>query len=305
MNGLHRIAVFLFLAYLLAAPLSAAPPGNLAQRLDSLVRAFHGTAGIYTRNLRTGETIAINADTCFPTASMIKVTILCGIFDKLERDELKYNQTLVYRDTLKYDDGLCGSLKDTSHVTLADLVTLMICYSDNTASLWLQSLAGTGTVINNWLEHHDFRHTRVNSRTPGREAMRATFGWGVTTPKEMAELVAGIVTGKFFRPGTTDEMCRVLGTTYWTGAAISQIPPSVKVLSKQGAVDESRSEVDLVYAPSGAYVFCAITKDQKDVRWVHDNEGEVLVRTISRALWEHFEPSSMWRPADEGKKWEK
>ena len=55
---------------------------------------------------------------------------------------------------------------------------LMITMSDNTASLWLQSLAGTGVVINQWLAAHGFDSTRVNSRTPGREANRASTAGG-------------------------------------------------------------------------------------------------------------------------------
>jgi beta-lactamase class A len=303
-NGLRRIASPLILSFFMAGILAAAPD-NLTQRLDSLVRAFHGTAGIYMRNIRTGETITINADTLFPTASMIKVTILCGIFDKLERGELKYNQTLVYRDSLKYDDGICGSLKDSSTVTLADLVTLMICFSDNNASRWLQSIAGTGTIINSWLGHHGFEKTRVNAKTAERDAMYERYGWGMTTPREIAGLLAGIAGGTFFHPGTTAEMIRVLGTTSWTGEALSEIPPTVKVLSKQGAVDRSKSEVVLVYAPSGPYVFSVITKGQTDTRWEYDNEGYVLLRTVSRLFWEYAEPSSTWQPAGEGKKWEK
>ena len=62
----------------------------------------------------------------------------------------------------------------------------MITMSYNTASLWCQHLAGTGTAINQWLEKHGFIHTRVNSRTPGREFARSRYGWGQTSPREMA-----------------------------------------------------------------------------------------------------------------------
>jgi beta-lactamase class A len=48
---------------------------------------------------------------------------------------------------------------------------------------------------------------------------------------------------------------------------LSQIPPTVQVASKQGAVNQSRSEVVLVNAPSGDYVFCVITKNQQDESW--------------------------------------
>ena len=84
---------------------------------------------------------------------------------------------------------------------------------------------------------------------------------------------------------------------YWTGEALSQLPPTVQAASKQGAVDQSRSEVVLVNAPSGDYVFCLITKNQQDESWTYDNEGYVLLRRVSALLWRHFEPDHRWTPA--------
>jgi beta-lactamase class A len=93
-------------------------------------------------------------------------------------------------------------------------------------------------------------------------------------------------------------MYRVLTRIYWNDEALSQIPPYVQVASKQGAVNASRSEVVLVNAPSGDYVFCVITKNQQDQSWEDENEGFVLLRDVSRTLWKYFEPDSEWQPAE-------
>jgi beta-lactamase class A len=62
-------------------------------------------------------------------------------------------------------------------------------------------------------------------------------------------------------------------------------------------VDQSRSEVVLVNAPSGDYVFCVITKHQRDESWQQGNEGYVLLRRVSALLWRYFEPKHRWTPA--------
>jgi len=278
---------------------------NLQSKLEALVRDFKGDAGAYVYHVRTGITAAVNADTLFPTASMIKVPILLGLFDRINRGELKYNQEMLYRDSLKYDDGITGSLRDSTRIPLCELVTLMICFSDNTASLWLQQLAGTGNAINAWLEANGFHKTRVNSRTRGREEFRSMYGWGMTTPREMARLLLRINEGTAVSHDASEEMHRILGTIHWTGEALSQIPPAVKTMSKQGSVDQSKSEVVLVHAPSGDYVFCVITKNQRDTRWTPDNEGLVLLRSVSRMLWDYFEPTSEWTPSADRVRWEK
>ena len=57
----------------------------------------------------------------------------------------------------------------------------MLTTSDNTASLWLQSLAGTGTRINKIFDSLGLVYARVNSGTPGREENRKLYGWAQTT----------------------------------------------------------------------------------------------------------------------------
>jgi len=277
----------------------------LQQKIDALVKGFKGDVGVYVRHLKTGQTAAIQADTLFPTASMVKVPILCGVFDKIQKGELKYNQQLVYRDSLKYDDGVAGSFRDSTKIQLSEIVMLMITLSDNTAALWLQQLAGTGTTINEWLEANGFHQTRVNSRTPGREAQRAIYQWAQTTPHEMATLMMTIYQGHAVSPAASEQMFRVLSKQYWDGEGPSQIPPNIHVATKNGAVNASKSEVLLVNAPSGDYVYCVMTKNQQDQRWEDDNEGNVMLRKVARVLWEYFEPESSWKPSPETKNWAK
>ena len=279
------------------------PDPVLQQKLETIVHGFKGDVGVFVRNLRTGQMAAINADTLFPTASMIKVPILCGIFDKINKGELKYNQTLVYRDSLKYDDGVTGSFRDSTKIALSEVIMLMITLSDNTASLWLQKLAGTGTLVNDWLEKNGFHQTRVNSRAAGRYANWQEYGWGQTTPREMADLLQMIYEGRAIGTSESEQMYRVLTKPYWDCEALSQMPPTVHAASKSGSVDASKSEVVLVNAPSGDYVFCVITKHQADTSWEPGNEGYVLLRQVSAFLWRWFEPKHPWSPAVGAEKW--
>ena len=73
---------------------------KLENKLRVLLSSFHGTAGVYVRNLKTGKEAAINADTIFPTASIVKVPILVGIFKKIDEGVYTYHQPLIYRDSI-------------------------------------------------------------------------------------------------------------------------------------------------------------------------------------------------------------
>ena len=270
---------------------------KLNLKIKELTSGFNGLAGIYVRNIKTGKVAEFNADTIFPTASMIKIPIMCSVFDKIEKGELSYHQPLVYRDSLLYaGEDILGSFTDGEKISLSKVQMLSITTSDNTASLWLQKLVG-GENINNWLASNGFMDTRVNSITAGRENDREKYGWGQTTPREMASLILKIRQEKAVSEPASERMYRNLIRIYWDGEALSQIPPYIQVASKQGAIDESRSEVVLVNAPHGDYVFCIITKNQQDTSWESNNEGFALIRKLSALLWNYFEPGSDWHPA--------
>lgn len=278
---------------------------HLQAELEKLIHDFHGTAGVYVENLRTHKMAAVNADTVFPTASIIKVPILIGVFDKIKSGALQYNQPLLY-DTARFrgGSGLMQFFKDSSKTSLDVLISLMIGYSDNVAALWCQELAGGGAEINRLLEKMGFKDTRVNSRTPGRETAYHDYGWGQTTPREMAAILKLIRQQKAVDAASSDCMYRQMSHIFYDGYALSEIPPYVQTASKQGMVNDSRSELVMVNAPHGDYVFYIATKNNKDERWEKDCEAWVLARKVSALLWHYFEPgeSGKWHPAKEALK---
>jgi beta-lactamase class A len=271
---------------------------KLQKKIEETIQGFNGEIGIYVKNLRTGKTVSIKADTIFPTASIVKVPILIGVMDKIQKGELGYDSTIVYKDSLLYEGSdILGSFKNDEKILLKKVMMLMLTTSDNTASLWLQSLAGKGTRINEILDSLGLIYTRINSRTPGREDNRTQYGWGQTTPKEMGLIFEKIYRNEIFSAAACDRMMRCLGRNYWDlNEAISQIPPYIEVFSKNGCVNAVRSEVLLVNAPHNPYIFCIFTKNNKDIQWTHNNEAWTMARKISLMLWRYFEPKDKWEP---------
>jgi beta-lactamase class A len=286
----------LFAALLLSVSAFAQTDAKLTAELQNAIKGFNGQVGIYVQNLKTGKTAAINADTLFPTASMIKVSIQCGLMDKIEKGEIQYNQKLAYNDSLLYKgEDILGSFKNGDTIEVSKVALLMITMSDNTASLWLQKLVGSD-YINNWLATNGFKVMRDNSHATGRDSMHARYGWGVTTPYEMCRLFTLIRNGQAVSAAASERMLRNMGRIFWDDKALSQIPPYIQTASKQGALDAYKSETVLVRAPHGDYVFCITTNHNKDQRWTEDNEAVVLIRKISALLWHYFEPTDNYTP---------
>ena len=217
--------------------------------------------------------------------------ILIGVIDKIQKGELGYDSTIVYKDSLLYEGSdILGSFKSDEKILLKKVMMLMLTTSDNTASLWLQSLAGKGTRINEILDSLGLIYTRVNSRTPGREANRQMYGWAQTTPREMGTLMEKIYRGEAISKKASEKMIRLLGRNYNDEQAIAEIPPYIFVASKNGCVNASRSEILLVMAPHGPYIFSVTTKNLTDQSWENSNEAWVLTRRLSAMCWNYFEP---------------
>lgn len=271
---------------------------KLEQALIELTSDFNGIAGVYVYNLKTHKEAGVHADTIFPTASVVKVPILVSLFKKIDQGQYTLNDSLLYRDERAYGgSGLMQFFKDSTKTDIRTAAALMITYSDNTTSLWCQELAGGGKEINAYMEKLGLKDTRVNSRTEGREEIWEKYGWGQTTPREMAHLLMKIKKSELGNPAASEEMYRMLTNSFYTDYSLSQIPPYVQTAAKQGMVDDSRSELVMVNAPHGDYVFYFATKNNKDESWEYRNEAWELSRKISAYLWNYFEPDYGWKPA--------
>ncbi|KGE12871.1 beta-lactamase [Sphingobacterium deserti] len=272
---------------------------KLTHNLKDLVAGFEGEIGIYVHHLKSNRTVEISADSIFPTASIVKVPLLVGVFNKIDSGALKLNAN--YRYTLEREyggSGLMQLFKDSAEIDLSTMISLMLTYSDNVASIWCQELAGGGQAINPLMEKLGLNETKVNSRTTGREKLWKQYGWGQTTPREIVKLMTMIRQGEIFSPRLSNKMYRYLKNQFYNERSLSQFPAYVATASKTGSVDAARGEVVFVHGPSGDFVFAVLTKDNKDQRWTRDNTAEELTRKIANTIWNHFEPKHEFAPFD-------
>jgi beta-lactamase class A len=282
------------------APATLPNPSALRKQLETIAENVHGTLGYSFHHLKTGDRLDRKADEPFPTASTIKLAILCTAIEKQQAGKIGYYDARTFEPgDRRGGAGFIQNYKDGTKIELKELLHLMITISDNTATAMMIKWLGA-MEVNGWLDRHGLKTTHLLSQLPESETelkkLNELHGLGVTTPNEMRSLVEMVGDGRAGTPAGCDEMHRILSHQYFDGGLPSEIPPWVCVASKSGAVDRSRSEVALVHSPSGDYALAVYTKDNQDIRWVHDNEGEEAIRAISRAIWKHYHPKVKWSP---------
>ncbi len=292
----------LLVAAVLHVPTVAVPPKlhALKNQLDAIADNFHGTLGYSFHHIKSRDRLERKGDEPFPTASTIKLAILFTAMEKQQDGKIGYYEARTFEPgDRRGGAGFIQNYKDGTKVELKELLHLMITISDNTATAMMIKWLGA-MEVNSWLDRHGLKTTRLLSQLPESETelkkLNELWGLGVTTPNDMRSLMEMVGDGRAGTPAACDEMHRILNHQYFDGGIPSEIPPWVCVASKSGAVDRSRSEVALVHSPSGDYAIAVYTKENQDLRWVHDNEGEKAIRAISRAIWKHFHPKIKWSP---------
>jgi beta-lactamase class A len=286
-----------------------AKSNSLRTELETIVNEFHGKVGYSLHHLKSGELFQHLGDEPFPTASTIKLAILCAAMEKVQKGEIGYDDARpLTENDRQYGTGLLHNYRAGTKIPMRDLLDLMITHSDNTAAVMVGQWLGTA-AINGWLERHGFKLTRLLVPFPYQgnfEEAQAkggkdwdlikVWGIGVTTPNEMRLLMEMILDGRAGTPAACEQMQRILSHQYYDDGIASQVPLWVSVASKHGSEDATRSDVAIVHSPSGDYVLSIYTKDAKDtgVKW--DNEQDTAIRAISRAVWRHYHPRSKWSP---------
>lgn len=287
---------------------AAASPSPIETRITARLASFRGAMGVFAIHLDTGETIAVNADTRFPTASLIKTGVMVEVFRLIETGRLRRDQPVPLADEIKVGgSGVLHSLRGGSSWSVADLLFLMMALSDNTATNMLISLTGT-QAVNERMESLGLKQTRLYRPTfRGGQAdafpeEEKEYGLGSSTPREMAGLMERIARGQAVSPQASKDMEALLGKQQIHEILCRLLPGSdtgVTVAHKTGQDEEKlpdaagapgsvRTDAGIVTTPKGRYVIAIFARHAADMRWTVDNEALVTGAEVSRQVFDHF-----------------
>jgi beta-lactamase class A len=265
----------------------------LRKTLDSIADAHQGVVGYAVIDLATNTRMSRRGDEKFPTASLIKVPILVTVYDLVAKGQLSLDDPLTM---LKIDkvpgSGIIQHLHDGMILTVRDAAYLMITISDNTATNLLLDRIIIRRV---WakMDSLGLTQTRVHSKSFLRNSSVAMdssvkYGLGVTTPNEMARLFEHLAHGRAVSPSADSAM---LGILYNTNSEMmmQRFAGGVRTAHKSGETNEVRTECSLFELPN-RIVACVLTKENKDTRWIVDNEAQLTVARMGEAI------VKAWRP---------
>lgn len=272
-------------------PVVHADTTALKRVLDSIADAHHGVVGYSVIDLESGERISRRGDETFPTASLIKVAILVTVYDLVSKGRLSLDDPLT---VLKIDQvpgsGIVQFLHNGTVLTVHDAAWLMSTISDNTATNLLLDRIIIRRVWDK-MDSLGLHHTRVNSKTFLRSSSialdsSAKYGFGVTTPNEMAHLFELLAQGKAVNPTADSTMLEILEHNV-TDFMLQRYAGGARAAHKDGEDNAVKTECTLWYLRNRV-IACVLTKENKDQRWILDNEPQLTMANMGLAIINAF-----------------
>jgi beta-lactamase class A len=261
---------------------------RLHRTLDSLAEAHRGVVGYSVHNLDTGERLSRRGDEKFPTASLIKVTVLVTLYDLVDKGLISPDDRL----TMAKIDRVPGSgtlqfMHDGLEVTVRDAAWLMSTISDNTATNLLLDKVGIRRVWEK-MDSLGLRQTRIHAKvflarfTSVAPDSSAKYGLGVTTPNEMARLFALMADGRAVSARADSAMLDILAHNE-DYQMMQRYLSGVRAPRKTGATDQVRTECALFYLQSRVAA-CVLTRENQDRRWLIDNEAQLTLARMGQVI---------------------
>jgi beta-lactamase class A len=290
----------------------AAGPAPLKTRLEREVRRFPGSIGVAVRNLDTGESLAVNGDTRFPTASLIKVAVMVEVYHQIAEGKFQAETPITLAETDKAGDEpvVLNQFHPGISLTVSDLLALMIAFSDNTATNLLVRRVGVAEVDRRMAAYglpntKIFRPTFRDGHADVFPEEEREFGLGMTTPNEMARLVELIAEGKIVSRAACDEMLAMMERQQDRAMIPRSLPfdrDKISVANKTGWDEEKlpgpsgikgdvRSDAAYVKSPRARYVIAICARQIRDKSPTVDNQALVTGARLSRMVYDHFNAS--------------
>lgn len=312
---MRRLLLPLLLVALISLHGQSTPQRDrMDQRIRAAIAGFHATTSLYAKNLDTGESYGARENDRVRTASTIKLAIMATVFDAVAHGRAQWNDPLVMEERDKVGgSGVIRELSGGTHLSIRDLVHMMIVVSDNTATNLLLDRF-TAEAVNAEMDKLGLKQTRclrkilIDGQEPsgfsqaGRLESNHHFGLGVTTPREMVSLLEMMERGELASAEASREMIAILKRQQYKDG-IGRRTGDLAVASKSGALDRMRSDAGIVYTPGGRIAIDITCDDLDKVDYSADNAGNIFISELTGILLEGLEGKQAdRRPANAAKK---
>ncbi|MBO0834310.1 MAG: serine hydrolase [Actinobacteria bacterium] len=313
-----------------ARPLRALNQQQAQSAVAAAAAACSGHVGLAARHLGTGEELTWHPGMAIQTASTVKVAIHAEVMRQARLGRVDLAALALTRASdLTGGSGVLGVMRPGLSCTVADLCTLMIVVSDNTATNMLIDLLGGVDAVNRGVASLGYPGIVLDHKVsmppppfviadpPPQAAVTAPLA--TATPADLCRLAADLNAGTVVDEAASSQMLRTLRyqqdrslfpRSYLRLAAPSGPPgPQAPAIAhKTGRVSDCRADVGVLYLPGdgGAVAYCAVADRLADQTMTALAEGDEVIGRLGAIVlarwWPGPDPVPVrpgWLPCDE------
>ncbi len=301
-----------------------AQDARLMAQLQSIAAAHHGKVALYATQLNTGRTVSMDASEVVQTASVIKLAILYEAMEQVRDGKARWDEKIeMPKGYAVGGSGVLTFFDAPLSLTLKDVLTFMVIVSDNTATnlaIDRLGLAAVNARVAGLGLGHTYLYKKVFQPASGpMPADQPKYGLGKTTAQEIATLMTDIGECKLRQASGTKRsgaevvfesadaadhaVCAVglkmLRDQFYRDTIprylekIDASETGTATASKTGSLDAVRADVAIVAGKTGPMVISIFTYANADHGWTVDNEGEVTIAKLAKAIVDAWSPEGL------------
>lgn len=283
-----------------------------------------GQVGLVARHLESGQSLAWNPDRPVKTASTVKVAIHAALMRRVRRGlaDLAAEVVVTASDQTGGSGILCV-LRPGLRCTVADLCTLMIVVSDNTATNMVIDICGGVDAVNAELTELGFGSIKLDHKisysvpplvaAERPQPVSHARPLAMATPAELCRLVTELHVGTVVDAAASAQIIEVLAhqqsLTQFPRAYLDVAEPGDQpgpegpgMAHKTGSVGGCRADIGLLYLPGdgGTVAFAAAADDLADRSMTALAEGNDIIGRLGAIVLARWWPGPGPVPVRDG-----
>lgn len=250
------------------------PRPPVSDAINAALANHESNIGVVFHSLTTGETVTVNPDRRFSSASLYKLFVLETAEDAIENGSLDPSEMLTMTAAAAAGDPYFDYLIGT-RVSVDCALQTMVQMSGNGAADLLLSRLGVAAI-----------NAHIKADGLSNSAITATGAY--TSPADVAAVLGSIARGEDVSSDASQRMLDLLSGQQQNDRLPVPLPLEVRVAHKTGELTKLRHDAAIVFAPSGAYALTVLVEDAPT-----ESDARSTIVDVSRAVYDALEPAGL------------
>lgn len=246
---------------------SACSQNPLRSQIEKIIDGKKLTLGFAVENLQTGQKVTINGEKRFPMQSVYKLPIAVVLLKEVEGGRFGLDDTIKITPADYQPDTwspLAERYPEGVAMTLSEVITYMVAFSDNNATDLLLDKIGGPKRVQDTIDSLEIRDIRIQNTEKELHASPALQYANYATPDAMIRFLKLFADGKLLKGEVQSFLWKVMADCA-TGSVSRKIPGDITVAHKTGSsgtdadgITAAVNDVGLIRLDNGDLIAFAI-----------------------------------------------